>query len=447
MTTAATTIQERTETKDRPETVAFELPEVAAIPLLGLLVAVGSGLLIGLERERRKGDGDDRGAAGVRTFTVAALVGALAQGIGAPGLVAVGAAAVGALVCVAHARSRSEDPGLTTELALFATYLIGVVSVIAPLAGGALGAALAGLLAARTSLHRFATRLLTEQELRDGLLLAALGLIVLPLVPSARIEWLGGVDPRRLASLVFVILVLQAAGHVALRWLGASRGLVVTGFVSGFVSSTVTIATMGRRARNSGGNGGIYAAAAIAATSATWIQVIVMSAALSTHAARVLAPTAGVATAVALACAAAGWLLARKQKAEGDDEVEKDRRALRPREALVIAAMLTVVTVAVSLAQSWFGSAGVYAGAAVGGLADAHAPVASLAALHAGGHMPENELVLGVVIAVSANSVTRTIVAFSAGGAAYGLRIAIALAAGLAAAWITALGVAAAKDA
>ena len=36
-------------------------------------VALGAGLLVGLERERRKGQGDDRQAAGLRTFTVAAL--------------------------------------------------------------------------------------------------------------------------------------------------------------------------------------------------------------------------------------------------------------------------------------------------------------------------------------------------------------------------------------
>ncbi len=46
---------------------------------MGLAVALGCGLLIGLERERRKGLGQDRAAAGLRTFAVAALLGAIAQ--------------------------------------------------------------------------------------------------------------------------------------------------------------------------------------------------------------------------------------------------------------------------------------------------------------------------------------------------------------------------------
>ena len=49
-----------------------DLPPV----LLNLVVALGIGLLIGAERERRKGEGPARAPAGIRTFTVASLAGA-----------------------------------------------------------------------------------------------------------------------------------------------------------------------------------------------------------------------------------------------------------------------------------------------------------------------------------------------------------------------------------
>ena len=62
--------------------------------LLGFGVALGSGLLIGIERERRKGSGPARALAGVRTFTLAALCGALAQSLEQPLLVASGAAPI-----------------------------------------------------------------------------------------------------------------------------------------------------------------------------------------------------------------------------------------------------------------------------------------------------------------------------------------------------------------
>lgn len=73
---------------------------------LGLLLALGIGLLVGLERERRKGDGPDRGAAGIRSFALAALLGALAQSLGPSALVVAGAAMVGALAAISHAKSQ-----------------------------------------------------------------------------------------------------------------------------------------------------------------------------------------------------------------------------------------------------------------------------------------------------------------------------------------------------
>src|SRR3990167_8355203 len=85
-----------------------------------LIVALGTGLLVGVERERRKGDGPERAAAGLRTFTVVALVGAVSQ-IVSPWLAAVALAGVVGLAAVSYVRNRRDDPGLTTELALVAT--------------------------------------------------------------------------------------------------------------------------------------------------------------------------------------------------------------------------------------------------------------------------------------------------------------------------------------
>lgn len=104
-------------------TSAFGVPDEL---VTGLLAALGGGLLIGLERERHKGRGQFREPAGLRTFTLASLAGALAQSLAAPGLVAVGALAVTALAAIAYARSNRRDPGLTTEIALLVTYLIEI---------------------------------------------------------------------------------------------------------------------------------------------------------------------------------------------------------------------------------------------------------------------------------------------------------------------------------
>ena len=76
-------------------------------------VALGCGLLIGLERERRKGEGPDRAPAGIRSFTVASIAGALAESLGEPGIGAIGALLVAALALVGQYRRAGRDPSIT----------------------------------------------------------------------------------------------------------------------------------------------------------------------------------------------------------------------------------------------------------------------------------------------------------------------------------------------
>lgn len=85
---------------------------------LGLSVALGIGLLIGAERERRNGADPSRSAAGIRTFSVAALLGAVGVLLGSVELLALVTLTVGAGVLVAYKRTRDLDPGLTTEFTL-----------------------------------------------------------------------------------------------------------------------------------------------------------------------------------------------------------------------------------------------------------------------------------------------------------------------------------------
>jgi len=94
-------------------------------PISGFIVALAVGLLFGAERERRRRDPTVGMAGGLRTHVVTALAGALAVQFEGVAVVVVGAIVIGALVVLAYWRDRSADPGLTSEITLFATYLAG----------------------------------------------------------------------------------------------------------------------------------------------------------------------------------------------------------------------------------------------------------------------------------------------------------------------------------
>jgi uncharacterized membrane protein (DUF4010 family) len=393
---------------------AFGVP---AALLFGLTAALGSGLLIGLERERHKRRGPHREPAGLRSFTLAALGGALAQALAVPGLVPVGALAITALAAIAYLRSGDRDPGLTTEIALLVTYLIGALCVTAPLLGSPAAIVVTALLAARTRLHRFATQVLREEELHDGLLLGALALVVLPLMPQQPLPWLAGMKAHSLLGLMLLLLALQAVAHVALRLAGPQAGLALSGLLSGLVSSTATIAAMGARARAQPALALACAAGAVMSTAATWLQAELMLFAMAPQAALRLLPLALLGGAL---CAGLGLLLARRSRRVEPGQAPPtpgDRRGpLRLREALLLTLMLSAVAVAVSWASERFGASGLYGAVALAAFADAHAPVASLAGLQAAGRIDTAQLLAGLGLALACNSVTRSITAVAAGG-------------------------------
>jgi len=89
--------------------------------LFGLAVAFAIGLLIGADRERVKGAGPSRAAAGLRTFTVASLSGAVAVTVGGEIVLAAAILGVIAMAALSYALTKDEDPGITTEATLVLT--------------------------------------------------------------------------------------------------------------------------------------------------------------------------------------------------------------------------------------------------------------------------------------------------------------------------------------
>lgn len=400
--------------------------------LISLALALGIGLLIGVERERRKGHGPLRQFAGVRSFTLAALVGAAVQLLGQPWLTAVAGGLVAALAVVAYSRDRSADPGVTTEIALFLTFLLGVLAVSYPAVAAGGGVVVAGLLAARGPLQQFATHTLSEQELRNALILAAAALVVLPLTPDAPLAWLAGVNPRQLWRLVVLILAVQALGDVALRLFGARLGLALSGLVSGFVSSTATIATMGARAREHPELRTACLAAAWFSTVSTALLLALLALTLGHGVLQTLAPVLGAAGLTALLLGLAA--LRRSPLPQGQDRARG--RAFSLRQALGLALLFTGIAALAAWMQGSLGSVATLLTATLAGLADAHAASAAAMVLAVRGELAPDVLQLAVLLAFSSNTLSKLAAAWVAGGVRYGAPLSAGLLLVAVAAWL-----------
>lgn len=384
----------------------------------GLAVALGIGLLVGIERERRKGEGS-AGAAGVRTFALIALAGAIAERLGGVGIAIVGGfTALAALASYRYSRTR--DPGLTTEVAMLVVFLLGVLAMREIALAAGLGVAVALLLAAKSRVHRFVNNVLTEQELHDALLLAAAAAIVLPLLPDRALDPWQVLNLRKLWQLAVIIMAINAAGHVALRAFGARTGLLLAGLAGGFASSTATIASMGALARKNPELATACAGAGVVSNVSTVVQLAVIAGMLSPALLQVLWPPLVAAGVVIVLFALGATWAARRQTADGAGIAG---RAFEPKHALVFVAIVATVMVVSAAMLAWLGDAGVNATLALSGLADVHAAAASAAQLVALERITPQVAVPAIALAFAANSTTKLVMAFATGGRTYGLRL------------------------
>jgi uncharacterized membrane protein (DUF4010 family) len=401
-------------------------------------VALAIGLLIGLERERRKGRGPGRGPAGIRTFGLAALVGGLSALLPGVAVFVVAGAFIAALAVASYLRSRTADPGLTTEVALVATFLLGGLALRDPALASGVGVVVTVLLASRGWLHRFVRSVLTEDELHDGLVLAAAALVILPLAPDRGFGPLGALNPWKIWLLVVLVMAISGAGHVAVRVLGARAGLPLAGFAGGFVSSTATIGTMGARARKRPALGRAAAAGAVLSTVATVVQLVVVLAATNPAVLRAMTLPLVLAGAAAVAFGAAvAFRVARPShgRGQGEEEEEAKSHAFDLRAALLFAAIVSVILFVSAQVTVWLGKAGTLGAAALAGFADAHAAAIAVASLAAAGSLAPTEAVLPILAAFTTNTVSKAVVAVTTGDRRFALTTLPGLALVVAGAW------------
>ena len=392
-----------------------------------LASALGCGLLMGVERERRKGEGPFRALAGVRSFALASLAGATAALMDAMALVVVGGVFIAALGLTAYARDRSGDPGVTTEIALFVAYLIGVLCVHNQVLAAALAVVVTGLLAARDGLHRFARHWLQPGEVRSGLVLAALVLLVAPLVPD-RPLWQGLLHPQAVVRLLLVLLVIQSLAHVGRRLLQARQAMALSALASGFVSSTATIASLGMEVREGRGRARDQAGAAVLSCVATMAQILVVAATVQPGwLARLWLP----ALAGGAVAAAWGWWQVRgvgrqeaKEGASGHSQLPPDTAMFKLRDAAMIVVLLTTIQVAVQWLTQWLGDTGMLVGALLAALADVHAATAAVL-LRGGPDSADGPVIqMALMAALSLHAGSKCLVALVIGGGRYALAVA-----------------------
>lgn len=390
-------------------------------PILpALLTALGVGLLIGMVRERQH----SQSFAGVRTHALTALASALAASLGLLPLMAVLAMVV-VLGSMAYWRSSSIDPGLTGEVALMLTALLGALSVSNTVLAAGLGAMTAGLLYAKTPLHRFTKEVLSEREVQDGIILLASALIILPMLPDRAIDPYGVLNLAKLWRLVVLVMLVGAIAHIALRLIGNRWGLPLAGFFSGYVSSTAATLHFSQTAKNHPSLATPALSAALLANAASISLFVPILLAISPALLSAIRweLTAAISSLVLMALAGIGK---SNVKSAAESPVAQ-KRMFHIREALMLVAIITAVLLLSAVLNHWLGPKWAIAMSMLAAAAELHAALIGMAQLVQNGTLTLEQSHWGMFGLVAVSALTKSIIAWVASNRAFALRFGLAM--------------------
>ena len=358
-------------------------------------LALALGLLIGLERERRKKE------AGLRTFGFIAVLGAVGASLGDTYAYIV-LCLTGLLTVFLNIQDMRTHAGteLTTSAAMLVTCVAGILCGKGhTLTPAAIMVCSTALLAWKDILQGFSIGL-TEGELRSALLLAILGIVIYPALPVGSIGPMGLIEPRAAWATVILIAGIGFVNYVLWKAFG-TRGVAIAGFLGGLVNSSVTVNELASRV-------GPHANSAVAA--AAYRGILLATSAMVTRNAVILALLApGVAVAGAGAylamLGASAFFIFYPRTPPAASIVEPDApsdQIVLPFSlwsALKYGLVFLLLHVFGVLTQKYFGNVGFYIVSLIGGTVSSASAVAAAASLAADGKLTLDAAATGAIIA------------------------------------------------
>ncbi|MBN2100693.1 MgtC/SapB family protein [Candidatus Dojkabacteria bacterium] len=408
--------------------------------LTNFLVSVAIGGLVGLEREiyQQKGTRKKkRGFAGIRTYLIVALLGAItsyiAQRNDLPVLIYIVLGGIIILIVTSYYVSAVKGyMGLTTELSVLLVYVLSSVSMIEDYQNLAviLSVILAILLSAKDLLHGFAKK--TKQiEWYDTLKFVFMVFVILPLLPNKDFAILGVNDafnPYETWLMVIFVSGVSFVGYVLTKMVGGAHGIGLTGVLGGLVSSTAVTQSTAQDSKKNPKYVDAYAFAAVAATVVKLFRVmlevwVVDFSMLSLDTLPILVMSlAGIAV-------LARWSNKAEVGSEDKNEAEiKLGSPLSLRPAIMFGLIYSVISfITRAFAGMNLSSFGYAVVGIVSGIADVDAVTLSMARQFRAGDLSSGLAWLTIVMAVSSNSMFKAFIARVSGSEKYYARVASAM--------------------
>lgn len=183
------------------------------------------------------------------------------------------AGVVGVAGIAVAAGMRGNTRGITTELALLLTGVVGVALgsgyVVPALLSAVIGAV---LLSQKVQLHRWVESL-TPIDVRAILTFAVVAAVVLPLLPDVPLGPQGVLNPQRIWMVVALVTAINVAGYVAAKYMQTQHSIVLSAIVGSLVSSTAVTWSFASQSRDNSGQSSLYGVGIALASCVMFIRV------------------------------------------------------------------------------------------------------------------------------------------------------------------------------
>src|SRR5262244_3619702 len=379
--------------------------------------AIGLGLLLGLERERKRDA--ELLFGGVRTFALIALLGALgayvARELNEGWLVLAAFVAVGALVVVSYITTAARgELGITTEISALLAFIVGALCGWDRVGVASVATVVCLLLLTlKDYLHRLARRVELE-DVEATLKFAVISVIILPLLPNETFgpAPLNVINPYKIWLMVVLIAGLNFLGYVLVKVLGNEHGLFVTGILGGLVSSTAVTLSFSQRSRQEPAMSAAFVLAITVAWTIMFVRVVVMVGLANPSLAAILSLPLGLMAVTGMVVSLVLW---RHSRSRETGVVTTGANPFELGEAIKFGLFFGVVAKA---AEVYLGETGLYLAGAVAGLTDVDAISLSMANLATADGESLKIAARTIVVAVLSNTLAKTGMAVFLGTAA-----------------------------
>lgn len=378
--------------------------------IVSLLVALGSGFIVGLERERRQ---EHEIFAGIRTLPLVAVSGALIQQYFPKLLVPAFLLLMILLVIAYYVKVQTPDIGMTTSVATLLTFIFGAMcthSEQAMMIAVMMSILTATLLAVKDPLHQFANEI-DPEEMYAILKFLVISLVIFPLLPDRSLDLLLGLNPQFVWLMVIFVSGIGFGAYILVKFFGARAGIGLSGVLGGMISSTATTVAMARKSIDDRDISPVASLAVVIACLAMFprmvIEIIVVYPSLVKP---ILIPTIVMVTLGTVPAIYLLWLTTT----ESTPEVQQDN-PFRLQPALIFGGIFAVVLLLSEYSLELYGNSGILLTAAVSGLADVDAITLSVGRLMQTNQLAEKTAARAIIIGAISNTTMKMVLTWFMG--------------------------------